>query len=348
MELIVHSLNLELKRPFRISHEVRTHQPSLIAELRDGEGRSGFGEAAMTRYYGLEAERCKRELEGTRFLFAREAMLTPEALHENLDWYLPEFHPFLRCALDVAVHDLWAKRHGKRLGEMWEQPQRQTPTCYTIGMADSFEELTQTIRANPWPIYKLKVGKYADDMAAIRHVRSLTDAALYVDANTGWTAEQTLNRLPELHDLGVQLLEQPLPVGARLPSPAAGHPRPRKNGKTVPLIADESCQTEADVEACAEHFDGINIKIVKCGGLLPARRMIARARQLGLLVMAGCMTESSFGISAIAQLLPELDFADMDGAMLLANDPALGVSFDPATGLARYPNKAGTGAGWRV
>jgi L-alanine-DL-glutamate epimerase-like enolase superfamily enzyme len=109
-------------------------------------------------------------------------------------------------------------------------------------------------------------------------------------------------------------------------------------------MADESCQDEKDVERCAGLFSGINIKVVKCGGLLAARRMIARARVLGLSVMAGCMTESSVGISAIAQLLPELDYADLDGAMLLAEDPASGVTFDPATGFASYPDRAGTGA----
>jgi len=116
-----------------------------------------------------------------------------------------------------------------------------------------------------------------------------------------------------------------------------------KTHSALPVLADESCQTEGDVAHCAALFDGINIKVVKCGGLLPARRMIAQARALGLRVMAGCMTESSIGISAIAQLLPELDYADLDGAMLLAKDPAEGVTFDADTGYARYPAQAGTG-----
>jgi L-Ala-D/L-Glu epimerase len=156
-----------------------------------------------------------------------------------------------------------------------------------------------------------------------------------VDANCGWTRDQTLRFAPALRDLGVEFIEQPLPADRwedmrRVCAEGA-----------LPVIADESCLTEEDVERCQGHFHGVNIKLVKCGGLTPARRMIARARELRLQVMVGCMTESTVGISAIAQLLPLLDYVDMDGAALLAEDIATGVTVE--RGICRYPQRPGCG-----
>jgi len=337
MLLTVHPYTLPLANPFRIAHESRTDQPTLIVELRDQQaGLSGFGEAAMTRYYGLNPEASTAQLLSLAPAFAPLEDLEPEALHVLIDRHAPDLHPFLRCALDVAAHDLWARKQGRRLGDIWEQPARLTPTCYTIGLG-TVAEMTDKLTAFPWPIYKIKLGGGDDDLSIVRALRAHTAAPFYVDANTGWSPQQTIDYSHALRDLGVVFIEQPLPPDDLMGQfEVFGH-------SVLPIIADESCQTEADVDACAGLFHGINIKVVKCGGLLPARRMIARARQLKLSVMVGCMTESSVGISAIAQLLPELDYADMDGAMLLAEDPATGVSFDPATGLVKYPAGFGTG-----
>ena len=340
MQLTVHPYDLPLRDPFRTTHESRTVQPTLIVELREGE-LSGLGEAAMTRYYGLESARCTRELEAFSPALGAITLkdLESAGVGEVLDRIQADkLHPFLRCAVDVALHDLLAKRAGQRLGLLWDQDRtRKIPTCYTIGLAP-VEEMVRKLRAMPWPVYKIKLGGGADDLDIVRTLREYTDAPFYVDANTGWTVRQAIELSGPLKELGVVFIEQPLPA-----TDAAGHAEVTKES-ALPVLADESCQTEADVEKCAGVFSGINIKIVKCGGLLPARRMIRRARELGLQVMAGCMTESSVGISGIAQLLPELDYADMDGAMLLADDPAAGVTFNPRTGLARYPDAPGTGA----
>ena len=340
MELTVHPFDLPLRDVFQTTHESRTVQPTLIVRLAAG-GCHGLGEAPMTRYYGLESGRCRRELERVAPALRRH---TAEELAEHgvayiLDKAVPaDLNPFLRCALDVALHDLWAKLAGVRLGKLWNVDHaRQTPTCYTIGLADP-DEMVRKLRAFPWPVYKIKLGAGADDLEIIRRLREHTEAPFYVDANTGWTARQAINLSGPLRDLGVVFIEQPLTV-----ADTAGQAEVKRHS-ALPVLADESCQVEADVDRCAALFHGINIKVVKCGGLLPARRMIARARELGLRVMTGCMTESSVGISAIAQLLPELDYADMDGAMLLASEPASGVTFDRATGLARYPDRPGTGA----
>ena len=342
MHLTVHPYDLPLRDPFRIAHESRTVQPTLIVRLTEGE-HYGLGEAPMTRYYGLDAATCMRQLKNLSPALPAQGI---KALQEQgvagimrrIAEYAPTLSPFLRCALDVALHDLWAKLHGKRLGLLWVQDRsRRIPTCYTIGLAP-LDEMVRKLRARPWPVYKIKLGGGGDDVAIIRELRRHTEAPFYVDANTGWTARQTIDYSGPLQELGVVFIEQPLK-----PEDTTGQAEVHRHA-LLPVLADESCQTEADVERCAEGFAGINIKVVKCGGLLPARRMIVRARALGLRVMAGCMTESSVGISAIAQLLPELDYADLDGAMLLAEDPATGVTFDPRTGRAQYPDRLGTGA----
>jgi L-alanine-DL-glutamate epimerase-like enolase superfamily enzyme len=303
----------------------------------------------MTAYYGLDSERCRQELlalsPALGALRIADAPLAtsdrPESkdlrIHELIDREAPNLHPFLRCALDVATHDLWAKTLKKSLRACWDtpEPERRIPTSYTIGMA-SIEEMQRKMLAQPWPIYKIKLGTQ-NDLDILSKLREKTDAVFRIDANTGWTAAQTLEYAPELIKLGVEFIEQPLPVDDLKGQALLYESCP------LPVIADESCQTESDIEKCAGLFHGVNIKIVKCGGLLPARRMIAAARRQNLKVMAGCMTESSVGISAIAQLVPELDYVDIDGALLLAQDPADGVTFD-AAGMVEFPNLPGTGA----
>jgi L-alanine-DL-glutamate epimerase-like enolase superfamily enzyme len=185
-----------------------------------------------------------------------------------------------------------------------------------------------------WPVYKIKLGT-PDDLQVVQALRAYTDAVFRVDANCAWTAEQTVSNSAALASLGVEFIEQPLNPddweGMRVVHARAA----------LPIIADESCLTEADVDRCHGLFHGINIKLVKCGGLSPAWRMIARARQLGLQVMVGCMCESTVGISAIAQLLPLLDYADIDGALLLDRDIAAGVRLE--RGRIHYPQTSGCG-----
>lgn len=347
MQLEVIPYDLHLRDPFRISHGSRTVQPTLIVSLTDEYGNFGLGEAPMTSYYGLKSDDCRALLLeiGPRFCallsasapFGREIDPATSLVHRIIDENFPELHAFLRCAIDVAFQDLWARRAGKRLQHCWQQaqPPRRIPTSYTIGMA-SIEEMQRKMLARPWPVYKIKLGT-EEDLEIIRALRQKSDAIFRIDANTGWTAAQTLAYAPELQQLGVEFIEQPLPVDD-LEGQAQLYAQ-----SPLPIIADESCQTEADIEKCTGLFHGVNIKVVKCGGLLPARRMIAAARSRGMKVMAGCMTESSVGISAIAQLVPELDYVDIDGALLLAEDPAEGVTFD-AAGIIKFADRPGTGA----
>lgn len=332
MQLKLHPVNLELRHTFRISHSARTHQPSLIVELQDG-ALSGYGEATATSYYGQSLEQMQAILEGLRSKIERSRWERAEDFWELMRPNLEE-HPFVQCALDVAAHDLAARRAGKPLYQYWGLELRELPlTNYTIGIG-TIEEMVSKMKEVPWPVYKIKLGT-DHDLEIIRALRQHTNARFRVDANCAWTAQQTIDMAPELKSLGVEFLEQPLSA-----SDAEGMARVFK-ASVLPLIADESCQREADIDKCAGYFHGVNIKLMKCGGLTPALRMIQRAKELNLQVMVGCMTESSVGIGAIAHLLPLLDYVDMDGALLLKNDPATGVHIDQ--GSVHFPAAPGTG-----
>ena len=191
------------------------------------------------------------------------------------------------------------------------------------------------MKETPWPIYKIKLGT-DDDVAIVKELRNHTDAIFRIDANCAWTAKETILNAPLLRGLGVEFLEQPLKADDWQGMEKVMH------RSVLPVIADESSILESDVEKCALHFSGINIKLTKCGGLTPARRMIEKGKKLGLKVMVGCMTESTVGISAIAQLLPQLDYVDMDGAMLLKGDIADGVKIT-ANGNVAFPSLGGSG-----
>ena len=241
---------------------------------------------------------------------------------------------FALCALDMAYNDLYARKHGKKLYELWGYSTNNNPmTDYTIGI-DSIEKMVSKMKELPWPIYKIKLGT-KEDIAIIIELRKHTDAIFRIDANCGWTVEEALNNAIELKKLGVEFLEQPLKADNW-----EGHKQLFENS-VLPIIADESCIVEEDVAKCYNHFHGVNVKLVKCGGLTPARRMISQAKKLGMKTMVGCMTESTVGISAIAHLLPELDFVDMDGGLLLAEDIATGITLN--NGVIKYSELNGTG-----
>ncbi|GAB3737722.1 dipeptide epimerase [Spirosoma lituiforme] len=334
MQLLVHRIDLRLRHTFTIAHDSRDVQPTLIVELRDGAYR-GFGEATATRYYGITMDGMVAALEAVRNQIETHSLTDPERFWTEVQPYLAQ-NPFALCALDQAAWDLWAKKQQQPLYKLWKLDPANSPlTDYTIGL-DTPERMIEKMQECPWPLYKIKLGRPELDIALVNALRQHTDAVFRVDANGGWSAADAVAKSGQLKALGVEFIEQPLPAddweGAKQ----------MYEQSALPIMADESCIVESDVDRCAGHFHGVNIKLTKCGGLTPARRMISRARELGLRVMVGCMTESSVGISAIAQLLPLLDYADLDGAMLLANDPATGVTFDQ--GRVVYAQENGTGA----
>lgn len=333
IRLSTHSFNLPLRHVFSISRESTSVQPTLIVELSDGVHR-GYGEATTNKYYGATIELMREALERVRTIVEMSEMIEPERLWEQT-WPLLQDNPFAQCALDEAAHDLWGKQQGAAVYKLWGLSTERVPQSnFTIGI-DTIEVMVEKLLEMPgWPIYKIKLGtKY--DLEIVRELRKHTDAVFRVDANCGWSTDEAIANSQELAKLGVEFIEQPLPA-----ADWAGVKRVYENS-ALPIVADESCISEADVERCVGHFHGVNVKLVKCGGLSPARRMVIKARELGMKAMVGCMTESTVGISAVAQLLPLLDFVDMDGAELLASDIAVGVKVDRGTAI--YPAVNGCG-----
>ncbi|MEX2172967.1 MAG: dipeptide epimerase [Pirellulaceae bacterium] len=333
MELKLHAFDLPLTHTFTISRESISSQPTLIVELSQ-DGQRGYGEATSNKYYGFTIERMAHDLAALVPLLEQTTLTDPAALWQQCQPALAE-NPFALCALDQAAHDLWGKLRGEPVWKLWGLSTARTPLSnYTIGI-DRLDVMVAKMNEFPdWPIYKIKLGTDRD-LEIVGELRQHTAATFRVDANCGWTAEQTIANAPVLKALGVQFIEQPLPRDRWSDMPQV------RAASALPIMADESCIEEPDVQRCAGLFHGINIKLVKCGGLTPARRMIAEARQLGLSVMVGCMTESTVGISAIAQLLPLLDYVDMDGAVLLAEDIAEGVRLE--RGRCFYPDRPGSG-----
>ncbi|MBB6002306.1 dipeptide epimerase [Arcicella rosea] len=334
MQLILHSFELQLRHTFTITHESRDVQPTLIVELRDVEF-SGFGEATETPYYGVTMAKMTAQLEGVRSLIENYDLQSPEQFWNDLYPYLKDEHPFALCALDIAANDLWAKKKGQPLYKLWGLDTAKNPiTDYTIGI-DTIEKMVEKMQEVPFPLYKIKLGT-KDDIKIVQELRKHTDAVFRVDANTAWDVEETIKNSFALKELGVEFIEQPM---------KADNWEGMKKvfaESALPIIADESCIVEEDVARCFGFFHGVNVKLMKCGGLTPARRMIAQAHSLGLKVMVGCMTESNVGCSAIAQLLPLLDYVDMDGILLVDDNISTGVTID--YGKVIYANENGTGA----
>ncbi|WBL25701.1 dipeptide epimerase [Zunongwangia sp. HGR-M22] len=332
MKIEYHQYQLQLKDTFRISHASRDVQPSLVVSVSHN-GCTGFGEAAATSYYGVTVEGMIRSLKKVEKIVEDYIEEPPEVIWEKL---YPELktETFALCALDMALHDLYGKRKQKPLYKLWNLDPSEAPqTSYTIGIA-STEDMIRKIKDFPWPLYKIKLGT-DHDIEIIKALRKHTNSVFRIDANAAWTAEQAIENSHILKELNVEFLEQPLPVDD------FEEQKMLYKNSALPIIADESCIVETDVEKCANNFHGVNIKLTKCGGITPALRMISKAKSLGLKTMVGCMTESTVGISAIAQLAPMLDYVDMDGALLLKNDTSTGVKITSEKVI--YPTENGTG-----
>lgn len=323
---------LPFNHPFTISKGTKTNQPTFIVKL-DFFGITGYGEAPAISYYNIPVEKMVSDLELKKVFVEKFSFSDPDRFWHYLHHLFPQ-NPFLVCALDMAGWDIYGKLKKKQLHELWGLDTQHSPlTDYTIGI-DSIENMVLKMKEKPWPIYKVKIG-IEGDVEMVAALRKETDAIIWVDANAGWTLEQALQKIPQLEALGVEFIEQPL---------AKDNWDDMKilfERSSLPLIADESCVKEEDVIKCVDHFNGINIKLTKCSGITPAKRMITKAKELGLKVMVGCMNESSVGTAAIAQLAPMLDYVDMDGPLLLAEDIGEGVKFD--FGKIIYTDNTGLG-----
>ncbi|AWW30699.1 dipeptide epimerase [Echinicola strongylocentroti] len=333
MKLEILIKQLPLKHTFTIAHQSRDVQETLIVRLTDGE-RYGLGESTTNPFYGMTVENMTEALENARPIVEAGDWETPEKLWEQCKEIFAH-NPFAQCALDLAAWDLFTKKMDVKLYEYLKLDPLDIPTTnFTIGIAET-DKMVEKMRELDWPLYKIKLGT-DHDLEIVRELRKHTKAIFRIDANCAWTAEQAIEYSHELKKLQVEFMEQPLAK-----DDLEGMKKVYEHSK-LPVIADESCIVESDVKKCHGLFHGINVKLVKAGGITPGLRMLYQAKELGMQTMVGCMTESSVGVTAIAHIAPLLDYVDMDGAMLLAKDIATGVHIEP--GKVTFPEGPGIGA----
>ena len=334
MKLDVEIFPLELRHTFTISRESKDVVHTVIVRL-EHERITGYGEASPSSYYDHTAESVAEALRKNAGVI--EAV-DPFHYRHALDGLLSSLdgNRAALCAIDTALMDWLGKRLGVPLSRvLGVDPALSPKSSFTIGIS-SIEHMQEKAReAANFPILKIKLGT-DDDIAMMRALRQATNATFRVDANCAWTAQETIEKSQELKQLGVEFIEQPLP---REELDAMEEVFQKS---ALPIIADENSIVPEDVPGLIGRFHGINMKLVKCGGLLPALRMVELARTYGLELMVGCMIESSVGISAAAQIAPLLDYLDLDGAILTSNDPYTGV--DVIDGTLVFPDREGHGA----
>ena len=335
MRLSHQTIELKPTHPFVIARGGYAHHRNVIVRLTDDDGVEGFGEAAPNRYYGESVATVIAALGQFKPIIERVDPMALESIEAHLNRVL-RGNASAKSAVSSALHDLVGKRLGLPVHRIWGLDASAAPqSSFTIAIADSNELERRVAEAREYPILKIKLGTDRD-MEIVRIVRNAApEKRLRVDANAAWTAKHAVRMSEFLADQGVEMLEQPVPA-----NDIEGLRFVRKRSK-LPVFADESCLVATDLPKLAGAVDGINIKLAKCGSLREALRMVHTARALDMQVMAGCMIESSLGISAIAQISPLLDFADFDGAALLSSDPFRGTSI--AGGAIRLSDGPGLG-----
>lgn len=330
-------LELRLRHPFIIARGGKSEVRTVMVKITDDDGHEGWGEAAATAFYGETLDTVQAALPRYADVLGDDPQQL-EAIEARLEAALGR-NAAARAAVSAALHDLVAKRAGLSLCRYWGlDPAAAPQSTFTIGMDTAEMVRTKVLEASDYPVLKIKLGGDRD-RELLETIRSVTDRELRVDANCGWTGTQAVAMLPVLEEFGVTLLEQPV-----APHDLEGFRRIRRHAR-IPVIADESCVTANDIPALVGAVDGINIKLAKCGSLREALRMIAVARTHGMMVMVGCMIESSLGITAAAHFTPLVDVVDLDGAALLSQDPFVGATIDG--GQVRIPDGAGLGVSRR-
>jgi L-alanine-DL-glutamate epimerase-like enolase superfamily enzyme len=334
LSLRLRTLELELRDPFVIargSHGEGRRVTTVVAELRDDadvDGPIGVGEGYPDTYYG--------ETPGTMAAVAPLLLDALGPIEGDLRGSLDDVraaledagglmtaaighHGAIKCAIDIALHDLAGKRLRLPVRELIDLPGDVPPTDFTLGLDEPSVVAERARRAADFPALKVKVGG-PSDLATLEAVREVYDGPIRVDANTAWSLDDAIGILPDLQRLGVELIEQPFPAG-RLDLL-----RRLQSSSPLPIVADESAVTIEDLDALVGVVSGVNVKLAKCGGLGPARRMLERARALGFRTFLGCMEETSVVMAASAAVAPLADWVDLDGSLLLADDPASGLS----------------------
>ena len=316
-------ITLHPRDVFRISRNDEAEVHNVLLRI-EAEGISGQGEASPNPFYQETAGDVRARLSRLNSVAPSAQLETREDLLalSNQWWEFVRPSRAALCALDIALWDWLARKNNVPVSRLaLHADLRPVKSCCTIGLSTPEELERKVEELRQYPFIKIKMDQKAD-LAVVRYVRDRTNAALCVDANCSWGKVDVTRTSKELADLGVTFIEQPLPPeqNERMPAILAA--------SALPIIADESCVTREDVEVVAGRFSGFNIKLVKCGGLSLALEMLRRGGELGLRTMVGCMLESSLLISAGAVVGQQTDFADLDGAWLLRDDPFSGVQFD--------------------
>ena len=315
MHLTYHTIDLELKHPFRISRSVTEIKKNVIVQIDEG-----IGEAAPSQYYNENADTVINSLQKIKDELGDEPFQI-EPILSNLNKKITGNFS-AKASIDIALHDLMGKRLNipvyKLLGLEGKVP---LVTSYTIGIDTPEKMKEKTKEAKDFLIYKVKVG-VENDIEMVKAVREVTDAKIRVDANAGWTKDEAIEKIKKLAEYDIEFVEQPID-----PEDKEGLKKIKKN-VGVPIIIDEHLMTSKDILKFVGLCDGINIKLAKCGGIREALRMIHVARTHDLLIMIGCMIESSVGITAAAHIGSLMDFLDLDGNLLLTNDPYVGAKVE--------------------
>jgi len=319
MQLTFRSFEAQLRHPFAVSGYTRTTTPIVLTEITY-DGVTGYGEAAMPPYLG--------ESQASVISFLQKVNLSqfnnPFELDDILGYVdsIAIYNTAAKASVDIALHDLVGKLIGQPWHTIWGYTASKVPvTTFTIGIGTEQEVREKTLETSPFKVIKVKLGMdEATDKMLINTVRSVTDKPIRVDANQGWKDKHyALKMIEWLSDKNVEFIEQPMPKH-NLDDMAW-----LTENSPLPTIADESCQRLEDVNRLKGVFSGINIKLMKCTGMREANKMITLARACELKLMVGCMTETSCAISAAAQLSPQMDYADLDGNLLISNDQFSGV-----------------------
>jgi len=324
---------LQLKHVFTLASGSRSTTPVMLTEI-EYDNITGYGEASMPPYLG--------ESQATADKFLKLVDLSKFAspfLIEDIMAYVDQLAPgnyAAKASVDIALHDLVGKLMNQPWYRIWGLNPGSTPnTSFTIGIDKPDIVREKVHEASPYRILKVKLGQ-GNDKEMIQAVRSVTDTLICVDVNQGWTdREKALEMTQWLKEQGVVFVEQPMS------KTAVDDIAWLTQNSPLPIIADEAIQTIADFKKVQGVYSGINVKLMKCGGLLAAYKMIAMAKALGMKVMIGCMTETSCAVTAAAQLSPMVDWADLDGNLLISNDVFEGLTI--RNGKIVLPDRPGIG-----
>jgi L-Ala-D/L-Glu epimerase len=317
MEAKARIATLELAQTFVISRSARDAEDVVQLELTLS-GVRGYGEAAPVDRYGESPESALAYIEENAHLLGDDPFAVEEIMER-----LPPREYAARAAFDIALHDLQGKLVGRPVHQLLGLRRAGPPTTWTIWLGDPDDMARRAENVDPrFRRLKLKLGGQDGlDVDRVRAVRGVTELPMQVDVNEGWSPDEALDVLRELAPLDIQYCEQPLPADAMLGNDEL------KRESPIPIYVDENCHTLRDVAECARFAHGINVKLAKSGGIREAVRMVHAARALGLGTMLGCMIESGIGIAAGAHVSSLFDHIDLDGNLLIANDPFPGVEF---------------------